>query len=94
MMNGKILKSGIKCLIVLCLLILLVVGDTNRGAIRMGESDLIRWGSGWTFWRDACTLDGFLSGGSAVFCATGSLASCFAAASGLVKAWKVDRCFD
>lgn len=92
-MNSPMRKMGISALMVLMLLIGTLQGTQGSTDLRLSSNKLSGLYGGSDFWKDPCTLDGFLFGLSASGCMMGNLFGCIGAAGALVKAWKADDCF-
>ena len=91
-MQSRKVKRSIQSAISSCLLAVLLIGTLQTGAVPLGDTDLARY-QGTGFWSDPCTWDGLAAGAGSLFCAFGSVTSCFTAATALFKAYKSDNCF-
>ncbi len=92
-MNSTLRKTGISALMVVMLLFGTLQTTSGTTDQRLGSDKLSGMQGGTEFWKDPCTIDGFLVGVGASGCMMGNVFSCIGAASLLVKAWKADNCF-
>ena len=92
-MNGLKKKTLTSVLVVLILLIGNLQGAWRSEQLQLSSDQLSKLQGGSLFWRDPCTIDGFLFGISAGGCIIGNLLGCASAAGSLIRAWKSDNCF-
>jgi hypothetical protein len=92
-MNGFKQKALAAVLAVLILLIGSLQGAWRSEQLQLNADQLSKLQGGSSFWKDPCTIDGFLFGISAGGCMMGNIFTCATAAGMLVKAWKTDNCF-
>jgi hypothetical protein len=92
-MNGLKRNAVISVLVVLVLLIGNLQCAWRSEQLQLSADQLSKLQGGSSFWKDPCTIDGFLFGISAGGCMMGNIFTCATAAGMLVKAWKTDNCF-
>lgn len=92
-MNGLKKKTLTSVLVVLILLIGNLQGAWRSEQLQLNGNQLSKLQGGSSFWKDPCTIDGFLFGIGAGTCMMGNIFGCLSAAGALVKAWKTDDCF-
>jgi hypothetical protein len=78
---------------VLILLIGTLQGSLRSAQLELNNDQLSKLQGGQSFWKDPCTLDGFVFGLGSIGCMAGNIFSCMGAVGGFVKAWKSDDCF-
>ena len=86
-------RTLLSVVMVLILLIGSLQGSLRSAQLELNNDQLSKLHGCGSFWKDPCTIDGFIFGLGAAGCIAGNIFSCIGAAGGFWKAWKSDDCF-